>query len=318
MGTEADNIVGTIQLTRSTSLVFSVSPWKGRMLAQVRKFVSGEKYEGPTPSGIVMGGEVLMSVIDALTQLKADAPGAKETQFAKVHKAGDTDIIVTVIPPDDLKVLPSVDVREYVDIEGGYSGPTKKGVRFAWDKLTEFIGLMEVQARKLGSREKAQPNLFADTHPNWVKQAEATGADKGRGSDPVLHELLPQGPKAFPGEFLDGVTKIVNLDLPADPISVIEVPGGKYAVQSNFGFRHEVRNSTEGNFIYYSHLRGLRAVPVPSVMIEVFRAVKAYENYVRELRHGMLKSYERKSGHRPMAEHQTKETFKSYGLPWLE
>ncbi len=41
----------------------------------------------------------------------------KEKQFAKVHKAGDTDIIVTVIPPDDLKALPSVDVREYVDSE---------------------------------------------------------------------------------------------------------------------------------------------------------------------------------------------------------
>jgi hypothetical protein len=49
-------------------------------------------------------------------------------------------------------------------------------------------------------------------------------------------------------------------------------------------------------------------------MIEVFRAVKAYENYLRDLRHALLKAYERKSGHRPMAEHQTREVFKSYGL----
>jgi len=40
-----------------------------------------------------------MSVIDALTRLKTEAPGAKENKFAKVHKAGNTDIIVTVIPP---------------------------------------------------------------------------------------------------------------------------------------------------------------------------------------------------------------------------
>ena len=130
--------------------------------------------------------------------------------------------------------------------------------------------------------------------------------------------MLPEGPKAFPGDFLDGTKKTVNLELPAEPISVVVLPGGKYAVQSDLGFRHDVRNPTEGNFIYYAHLRGLRAVAVPTVMIEVFRAVKAYENYVRDVRHALLKAYERKSGHRPMAEHQTKEAFKAYGLPWVE
>jgi hypothetical protein len=287
------------------------------MLAHVRKFVSSEKYEGPTKSGVAMRGTVLMSVIDALTQLKADSPGAQEKQFAKVHKAGDIDIIITVIPPDDLKALPSVDVREYVDSET-YTGPTKKGVRFPWDKLTEFIGLLETQARQLGSGEKVQPVLFTDAHPSWVKDVEKAGADKGHGSDSVLQELLPQGPKAFPSEFLDGVKKTMNLELPAEPISVVVLPGGKHAVQSDLGFRHDVRNPSEGNFIYYAQLRGLKTATVPTVMIEVFRAVKAYENYLRDLRHALLKAYERKSGHRPMAEHQTREVFKSYGLPWVE
>jgi hypothetical protein len=53
-------------------------------------------------------------------------------------------------------------------------------------------------------------------------------------------------------------------------------------------------------------------------MIETFRAVKAYENYVRDLRRALMKAYERKSEHRPMAEHQTREAFKSYRLPWME
>ena len=197
--------------------------------------------------------------------------------------------------------------------------PTKKGVRFAWDKLTEFIGLLETQARQLGSDEKAQPGLFTDAHPGWVKETEKTGADKRHGRDLVLQELLPHGPKSFPGDFLDGTgEKTVNLELPAEPISVVVLSGGKHAVQSDLGFRHNVRNPTEGNFIYYAHLRGLKAVAVPTVMIEVFRAVKAYENYVRDLRQALLKAYERKSGHRPMAEHQTREVFKSYGLPWVE
>jgi len=317
MSNEADSTVGSIQLTRTTSLVFSVTPWKGRMLAHVRKFVSSEKYEGPTKSGLAMGGDVLTSVIDALTRLKVEAPGATETQFAKVHKAGGTDIMVTIIPPDDLKALPNVDVREYVDNDT-YTGPTKKGVRFTWDKLTEVIGLLEIQSRRLGSGEKSQPVLFARTQPGWMKDGENTVADKGHSSDSVLEELLPQGPKKFPSDFLEGVKTTVNLELPGEPISVVVLPGGKHAVRSDLGFRYDVRNPTEGNFISYAHLRGLRAVLVPTLMIEVFRAVKTYENYVRDLRQALLKAYERKIGHRPMAEHQTREVFKSYGLPWVE
>lgn len=314
---ETDNVVGTIQLTHSTSLVFSVRPWKGRMLAHVRKFVSGSKYEGPTKSGLVMGGDVLVSVIDVLAQLKAEVPSAEENQFAKVHKGGDIDVVVTIIPPDDSKALPSVDVREHVDSKS-YTGPTKKGVRFAWDKLPEFIGILQTQAQQLGKLEKAQPILFPDARPGWVKQAEKAGTDEKPSSDSVLHELLPEGPKDFPGEFLDGGEKTMKLELPAEPVSVVVLPGGGHAVQSDFDFRYEARNPTEGNFVYYAYLRGHRTVSMPIEMIDIFRAVKAYENYLRNLRHALLQAYERKSGHRPMAEHQAKEVFKSHGLPWVE
>jgi hypothetical protein len=287
------------------------------MLAHVRKFVSGEKYDGPTKSGLVMSGDVLVSVIDALARLKSESPGARERQFAKIQKARDTEIVVTVIPPDDLKALPSVDLREYVDSES-YTGPTKKGVRFAWDKLDDFIGLLKAQAQHLGSGERAQPILFDGARPNWVGQSEKAEFVKQHGNDSVLQELLPHGPKEFPGQFLEGGKKTTTLNLPAEPISVVVLPGGKHAVQSDFGFRHDVRNPTEGNYLYYAQLRGLRAVPVPTLMFDLFKAVKAYENYLRDLRQALLRAYERKSGHRPMAEHQTREAFKSYGLPWVE
>lgn len=311
---EAYNVVGTIELTHSTSLVFSVQSWKGRMLAHVRKFVSGGRYEGPTRAGLAMGGDLLVAIIEALTRLKAEVPGTAEMQFARVHKGGDTDIIVTVVPPDDLKALPSVDVREYVD-SPTYTGPTKKGVRFPWDKLPEFVGILEAQARKLGGSEKAESILFPETRAEWVTQAENAGTDKRPSHDSILRELLPDGPKEFPGEFLGNTKKTVKLELPSEPISVVVLPGGGNAVQSDFGFRYEVRNPTEGNFIYYAYLRGHRSVSIPTEMIEVFRAVKAYENYLRDLHHALLQAYERECGHRPMAEHQTRQAFNSYGLP---
>lgn len=317
MAGEADNVVGTIQLTHSTSLVFSVRPWKGRLFAHVRKFVAGARYEGPTKAGLAMNGDVLVSVIEALTRLNTEVPGVEERQFAKIHKGGDTDIVVTVIPPDDLKALPSVDVREYVDSET-YTGPTKKGVRFPWDKLPEFVSILRTQARHLGSAHKAQPSLTPEARLSWGKEAEQAGRARWSSRDDVLREVLPHGPKDFPGEFVNSKQKTAQIELPSEPIAVALLPGGKHVVQSDFGFRHDVRNATEGNFILYAHLRGHRKVAVPTEMIEIFRSVKAYENYLREVRHALLKAYERKSGHRPMAEHQAKEVFKTHGLPWLE
>jgi|GEM_PF-1006109 len=308
--------VGTIELSASSSLVFTVDWWKGRQYANVRKHVNSSRYSGPTKSGLKIPGDVLIALIKALERLKAEVPGAEQIMFAHVAKAGNTEIVLSIVPPDDLAGLPSVDVREYVD-SPNYQGPTKKGVRFAWDKLPEFIAILESQARQMGTTEKAQPVLFPDAHATWVKDAESVGQEKTPARDAVLAELLPNGPKEFPADFVNGDAAVEDLSLPTEPISVVQQPTGDYVVQSDFGFRHAVRNPTEGNFIVYAFLRGHRKVEVPKQMIEIFKAVKAYENYLRDLNHALLQAYERKSGHRPMAEHQTREVFASLGLPWL-
>jgi len=113
-------------------------------------------------------------------------------------------------------------------------------------------------------------------------------------------------------------TKTRTIQLPSEPIKVAQLPDGRYVVRSDFGFCQPVRDPAEGNFLVYAHLRGERSVALPEQMIVIFRAVKAYENYVRELRHTLLQAYERKSGYRPAAEHQAREVFRAHGLPWLE
>lgn len=217
----------------------------------------------------------------------------------------------------ELTGLPSVDIREYVDADN-YRGPTRKGVRFGWDKLLEFIGILETQARHLGATAKAEPILFPEARPDWVKRADKVGTETKRSPDSVVCSVIPGGVKDFPADFLDKERKTTQLTLPPEPIGVAVLPGGAYVVKSDFGFSHKVRNSTEGNFIYYAYLRGHRSVSIPTEMIEIFRAVKAYENYLRDMRHALLQAYAQKSGHRALAEHQAREVFKLYGLPWPE
>lgn len=316
----AENVVGTVELHASARLVFSVAPWQGRMLASIRKFVSTASYEGPTKSGLAMSGEVLVGVLEALDRLQAHIPGNREEQFARVPKSGEVDVVITLIPPDALNTLPAVDIREYIQ-RPGYTGPTKKGVRFGWAKLPEVIALMQTQAQRLGAHAKKEPTLFPN-QPQWVEAAQCGGLlgapAKPGARDAILAELAPGGPKPFPQAFFDsGSGKTRPIDLPAEPIEVAQLPDGSYVVRSHFGFCHPVRNPAEGHFLLYAHLRGQRRVELPEEMFAIFKAVKGYENYLRELRRSLVQAYERTSGYRPAAEHQAREVFRTHGLPWL-
>ena len=223
MGTEADNVIGTIQLTRTTRLVFSVRPWKGQMLADVRKFVSSEKYEGPTKSGLAMGGPVLMSVIDALTRLKAELQAPRKS-IRQVHKAGDTDIMVTVIPPDDLKALPSVDLREYVDSET-YTGPRRRALlRLGQAHGVHRLAGSASAAMRIGRKGAAGPVYRRSSKlGERRRKRRCRQRPRQRLSSPGVAATRAE---SVSGEFLDGGKKTVNLDLPAEPISVVVLPGG--------------------------------------------------------------------------------------------
>jgi hypothetical protein len=87
-----------------------------------------------------------------------------------------------------------VDIREYLDTPN-YSGPTKKGVRFGWEKLPEVVTLIETQAKRLGAHSKSQPALLPDATPEWVNKTEQTPQRRPGARDAILTELLPDGPK---------------------------------------------------------------------------------------------------------------------------
>lgn len=264
-----------------------------------------------------MAGEFLVEVIKALEGLQAEVPGMQEWEYARFSKTEEKEIIIRTIPPDDLQSLHYVDVREYLDTSG-YQGPTKKGIRFSWDKLPEVITLLKAQAQRMGEQERERPTLFPEIQPEWVERATEPGMPEDIKGDAILTRILPDGPKNFPADFLGGKeNKGIEVQVPPEPIEVAQQSDGKYVVRSSFGFCHAVRNGVEGNFIYYASLRGHQKVLVPQEMFAIFQAVKAYENYLRELRHSLLQAYERKSGHRPIAEHQAKGAFRKFGLPWV-
>ncbi|AEB08775.1 hypothetical protein Desac_0901 [Desulfobacca acetoxidans DSM 11109] len=313
-----DQDLGTIILAVSSELVFSIGSYKGKHYAKIRKFVKTGKYSGPTKAGLSFTGHTLVALIKILQQLQASLPGVQEQEIARLPKTGDREIVVLIMPPDDVQSLPNIDIREYIE-SANFTGFSKKGVRFNWHKLQDVLALLQVQAQQLQQHEKQTPTLFPEARPEWVNEAEKLNSPASGGKDEVLEKLLPSGPKIFPEDFLDNVQGgAQEVELSSDVLKVEQQSDGTYAVCSEFGFCHGVRNPTEGNYLFYSWLRGKTKVQLPQEMITVFRTVKAYENYLRNLQKSLIQAYERKSGHRPIAEHRVKQVFNRYGLPWIE
>jgi hypothetical protein len=116
----------------------------------------------------------------------------------------------------------------------------------------------------------------------------------GEVDDPVIASALPNGPKAFPKDFLDGeIGSAHEIELPEEQVTFRQLADGACVVESHFGFRLDVRNETEGMFIVYAHGRGARALDVPQKMIHLFKAVTGYRGYLRDLWQDLYRAYGR-------------------------
>jgi len=313
----ADERVGAVSLGATVELVFTVGTWKGQPRASIRKFVATAKYTGATQSGFSLTGQVMSGILDALLRLQGEIAGAAPGTFAKIAKSGRAEMVISTVAADDGHALPSIDIREFVQ-SPGFSGPTKKGIRFSLHDLAEVVTLVRLQVQRLGAHETLQPTLFPDARPLWVQDAATAAQPSLQRHDSILVELLPVGPRCFPDEFTVALGEGTAVQLPPEPLTVTQQRDGTHVVRSEFGFSYPVRNDIEGRYLVYSHLRGARAVNLPAEMIVVFRSVKGYENYLRELQRSFLQAYQRRSGNRAVAEHQTKAVFRDFGLPWVE
>jgi hypothetical protein len=311
-----DRELGFIELTGTTRIVFTVNVWKGQSRGNIRKWVTTDKYTGPTKSGMSLGGALLIELLAAVRKLQATLPAHGETLLATVGKTGDWEIRITVIPPDAESSLPSLDIREFVD-NPRYTGPTKSGVRFPWDKLRQFGGLLEALTQDLGAATKAEDTLFPEVQPDWLQ--EVPGKDKtGSESAPAIPGLDGAPLKDFPNDFLpNGAIDAAQLKLPDDSLSIAQDRDGRFFVASDSGFHHVVRNEVEGKFLLYAHHRGHRDLKLPKAMFPVFSTVASYEKYCRELRQKLVRNLEARSRNHQLAELMARQTFEAHGLPAL-
>lgn len=311
----ADQIIGEISLGESTKLTFSLSKWRGRSFAKVRKFVATQRYSGATKSGLVMEKKLLCEVIGALSDLERSLPAQSEQEIKRITKNSTDYIKITTLPAEDGEKLPAVDVREFVDAPA-YQGPTKHGIRFRWNLLPDVLACFRKQMMVICEGERNEPSLFG-TGFFAAPYEVPPKASQSTQSDGII-ELLGETVKLFPDAFLDGTPSDGNrMTIPEDPLQMDQDNAGNYQLKTDVRVFCAVRNPAEGNFIIYSQMRGHRNIVIPRTMIHVFKSVKAYENYVRSIQTKLIAEVFKRVGQRSVAEYEARKKMVEAGLPWL-
>jgi len=108
----------------------------------------------------------------------------------------------------------------------------------------------------------------------------------------VVQEFLPDGPKQFPKDFLDSSLKkdkMKEVLLPNKPLRLGNYFFGEQEIITDSGFVYKAKNPVEAKYLIYAQRTGISKVLVPFESMPLFKTVKNYENYLRNLHVEMAK-----------------------------
>ncbi len=134
----------------------------------------------------------------------------------------------------------------------------------------------------------------------------------------VIEEILPNGAKRFPEEFLpvsiqkDGSKKI---SIPQEPLKLGEYFLGEQEVVSGGGFKYQAQSLDEAKFILYAPRPNSFIIEIPTDKIIVQKAVDAYEKYLKKLKDEFFKTFSFRTHDLKQADNFTQQVFEELGLP---
>jgi len=137
----------------------------------------------------------------------------------------------------------------------------------------------------------------------------------------VIQEILPNGPKKFPEDFVDSSfykQQFKEVQIPSEPIRLGYGYFGKQEVVSDFGYKYEAKNILEAKYIVYSQRKGVSILKIPKQPIVQKKVVASYEIYLRELKKKFFEKFYSRTLNHKMAQTLTQAVFKELNLSEVE
>jgi hypothetical protein len=137
----------------------------------------------------------------------------------------------------------------------------------------------------------------------------------------IIKEFLPDGPKRFPEDFLDPSANEENMKevlLPNKPLRLGNYFFGEQDVIADSGFIYKAKSPVEAKYLIYAQRAGVSKLLVPTDTMTLFKTVKNYENYLRNLRAEIAKALLNRTLDQQMAERLLYQILEEYHLPEID
>ena len=311
--------IGKISLGYTTELRFEISKFKGKDYVNISRFVESAEYTGYTKRGLTLPPEFALQILESLQKYKKSYDSGSEGEICRITKSETVEIIAHIVDPDDPHDTPCIDVREYVHSET-YTGWTQRGFRLPLEDLETLLVLLKRCREKLNTKYSVEFRDYNKPVPR-IRDNVQTKVQIEKEESPIL-QLVPESLPSFPTDYLSNHQHEIEnwkiFNLPEEPIYLGRMRGNKQEVLSETGHEYLAYNPAEAKYIHYSHIGGHRKIIIPKEPFWVFKIVKEYETFLRDLQKRLIEYLIRKIQHRAAAETLAKKIFKEENLPWIE
>lgn len=127
------------------------------------------------------------------------------------------------------------------------------------------------------------------------KKVKATKTEKDveKLMEQVINEVLPNGSRKFPEEFIDNryLKDAKEISIPSEPLKLGKFFFGRQEVLSESGFKYEAASVAEAKFIIFSQKPNCYIVKLPEDKIRLKKAVDEYERYIDGLKDELFQTF---------------------------
>ena len=235
--------------------------------------------------------------------LTPDVAQLPKSQCNKILQAFDTLLTRNIEPIFEEVKMPDRQSLDSLVLEALGLDP-KKYLKPLYDGLCELVRERIELAKMRKKVKRARPERDIEK----VKQE-------------IIKEFLPDGPKRFPEDFLDPSANEENMkevSLPNKPLRLGNYFFGEQDVIADSGFIYKAKSPVEAKYLIYAQRAGVPNVLVPTDTMTLFKTVKNYENYLRNLRTEMAKALLNRTLDQQMAERLLNQILEGNKLAEIE
>lgn len=149
-----------------------------------------------------------------------------------------------------------------------------------------------------------------------VKQVK-TQKDIEKLKEQVIDEIIPDGIKKFPEEFVDSkyFKDAKEISIPNELLKLGSYFIGQQEVVSDSGFKYDAVNLEEAKFIIYDQKPNSFLIKIPKKMSVVINAVDDYERYLKDLKAKLFEAFFSRTHDHKQADTLVQQVFEEMGIP---